>query len=111
MHYQDPYGGMLFGVGLCYGRLTDEPHFRGGINDNYFVPDTADFAFLSNDLSVVVDARFTIWRGLQFNLRWQYSILAVKRDWSFSEYSQGRWHSWSNNCYNHSLTFRLIYQF
>ena len=111
LHYQDPYGGMLFGLGLCYGRLVQQPHFQGKYNPNYFVPDTSDYSFSHDDFAVVADARFTVWRGLQFNIRWQYSLLPVKRDWQFSEYRQGRWYSWSNNCYNHSLMFRLIYQF
>ena len=111
LHFQDPYGGMLFGLGLCYGRLVQQPHFQGKYNPNYFVPDTSDYSFSHDDFAVVADARFTVWRGLQFNIRWQYSLLPVKRDWQFSEYKQGRWYSWSNNCYNHSLLFRLIYQF
>lgn len=111
LHYQDPYGGMLVGAGLSYGRLVEQPHFQGGINRDYFVPDTSDYTFNLSDIAVVADARFTIWRGLQFNLRWQYSIVPIKRDWTFSEYTKGRWHSWSNNCYNHSLSFRLIWQF
>lgn len=111
VHFQDPYGGMLFGVGLDYGRLVQQPHNIMQYNPNYFMPDTVDFSFLSDDLSVVADARFTIWRGLQLDIRWQHSLMAVKRQWNFSEYRQGRWYHWDNNCYNHSLTFRLIYQF
>ncbi len=111
IHYQDPYGGMLVGVGLNYGRLVEQPHFQGEINKKYFLPDTSDYAFNLSDLAVVADARFTIWRGLQFNLRWQYSIIPIKRDWHFTEYEMGRWREWSNNCYNHSLSFRLIWQF
>ncbi|MBR6049448.1 MAG: outer membrane beta-barrel protein [Bacteroidales bacterium] len=111
VHFQDPYGGMLFGIGLDYGRLVQQPHNIMQYNPNYFMPDTVDFSFLSDDLSVVADARFTIWRGWQLDIRWQHSLLAVKRQWNFSEYRQGRWYKWDNNCYNHSLTFRLIYQF
>lgn len=111
VHYQDPYGGMLFGLGASYGRLVQQPHFQGKYNPNYFIPDTIDYRFQSNDVCVVADARFSVWRGLQINLRWQYSLFPVKREWLFSEYTLGRWHSWTNNCYNHSLSFRLIYQF
>ena len=110
-HYQDPYGGMLVGVGMDYGRLVQQPRFLGEYNPLYFIPDTTDYTFLYDDISVVADARFTIWRGLQFNIRWQYSVVPVKREWTFSEYRQGRWYSWTNNCHNHSLLFRLIWQF
>ena len=111
LHYQDPYGGMLLGAGLCYGRLVDQPHFQGNYNPNYFVPDTGDYAFLLSDLAAVADARFTVWRGLQLNIRWQYSLMPVKRDWTFYEYRQGRWYDWKNHCYNHSIAIRLIWQF
>ena len=113
LHYQDIYGGMLLGLGVTYGRLVEQPHFRGKLQhpNPSFLPDTADFAFLNDDVAVTADFRFTVWRGLQFNMRWQYSLLPVKRDWHFSEIRQGHWQTWSNNCYNHSLIFRLIWQF
>lgn len=121
LHWQDHHGGMLIGAGLSYGRLVRQPHGTIGFNPTFFVPDTTDKAFLPNDLMVVADARFTIWRGLQFDLRWQYSLVAVKRDWKFRYFdgyesdSNGhqveRWKTKSNNCFNHSISIRLIYQF
>lgn len=111
LHYQDPYGGMLIGAGLCYGRLVQQPHGILKYNSEYFYPDTTDMTFLSNDLSVMADFRFTVWRGLQFNVRWQYSLMPIKREWSFYEKIHGRWENWENDCYNHSLAFRLIWQF
>lgn len=121
LHWQDVYGGMLFGAGISYGRLVRQPHGEVAFNPAFFVPDTTDKAFLPNDLMVVLDARFTVWRGLQLDLRWQYSILAVKRDWRFMAYSGyeydsngnivERWIPHINNCYNHSLVLRLIWQF
>ncbi len=117
LHFQDPYGGMLFGAGLSYGRLVQQPHGTIRYNPNYFYPDTTDLVFLSNDLMAVADARFTIWRGLQFNIRWQYSLLAIKRDWTFYSYhgvdAEGNavFRSHTRNCYNHSIAFRLIWQF
>ncbi len=113
VHYQDPYGGMLFGLGINLGRLVQQPHNVLKYNPAYFYPDTTDFSFLKNDLSVVADARFTIWRGLQLDFRWQYSIIAVKRDWHFYEYKNNGYtlKEYINNAYNHSVTVRLIYQF
>lgn len=113
VHFQDPYGGMLFGLGLDYGRLVQQPHNVMKYNPSYFFPDTADFAFLSNDLAVVADARFTVWNGLQLGFRWQYSLLAIKRDWHFYEYKNNgtKLDEYVNNAYNHSITVRLIWQF
>ena len=113
VHYQDPYGGMLLGLGVEYSRLVQQPHNTMKYNDKYFIPDTSDMTFLPNDLSVVADARFTIWRGLQFNLRWQHSLLPVKELWTFTEYKNNGLTvvRHSNYCYNHSIIVRLIYQF
>ncbi|MBR4738875.1 MAG: outer membrane beta-barrel protein [Bacteroidales bacterium] len=117
LHYQDPYGGMLFGAGLCYGRLVQQHFDTIKFNPAYFIPDTTDRRFLPHDLCAVADMRFTVWRGLQLNLRWQYSLLPVKRDWDFYFYNgddgegNARYRHKSNNCYNHSLSIRLIWQF
>ena len=118
LHYQDPYGGMLFGLGLSYGRLVSRPETEHwNINSDYFIPDTNDMSFINRALMAVADMRFTIWRGLQFNIRWQYSILPVKREWTFNFYSgtnadgSPRYKSKTNDCYNHSISMRLIYQF
>lgn len=117
LHFQDPYGGMLFGAGLCYGRLVQQPHGVIRYNAAYFIPDTTDMTFLRDDLCAVADMRFTVWRGLQLNLRWQYSLMAIKRDWAFHAYSgvdangDAVYKTHTRNCYNHSLSLRLIWQF
>lgn len=117
IHFQDPYGGMLFGMGLNYGRLVQQPHGVIKYNPSFFIPDTTDLTFLPHDLAVVADMRFTIWRGLQFNIRWQYSLMAIKRDWAFFTYSgteadgTPRYKTHTRDCYNQSLMFRLIWQF
>lgn len=117
VHYQDPYGGMLFGAGLSYGRLVQQPHGTIRYNPEYFIPDTNNLTFLPHDLCAVADMRFTIWRGLQLDIRWQYSILAIKRQWVFHTYNgldgdgKPRYKDHSRDCYNHALSLRLIWQF
>ena len=114
LHFTDPYGGMTFGAGFVYGRLVRQPHGMMLINYNYFVPDTSDMAFLKNDLSVALDFRFAIWKGLTINFRYQHSILPVKKNWHFTEHlssAAGDVDTWSNNCYNSSVMMRLMYVF
>lgn len=121
LHFQDPHGGMLFGAGVSYGRLVRQPHGEIGYQPQFFIPDTSDMTFLPNDLMVVADARFTVWRGLQIDLRWQYSLMPIKRDWNFYSYAgytydengnqMERWVTRTNNCYNNSIVVRLIWQF
>lgn len=121
LHYQDPYGGMLLGVGFVYGRLVQQPTGEIKYNPNNLIPDTSDMTFLKNDIAVALDARFSIWKGLQLNLRWQHSVIPVKRDWVFRQYDGveaapsgelvTRWKTSTNNCYNNVISLRLIYQF
>lgn len=111
LHYRDPYGGIMAGLGLSYGRLVEQPHSNIAYTPNYFIPDTSDMNFLSNDLSVVADVRFFVWKSLMANLRWQYSLIPIKRDWKFTEYVGNQVKTHTNNCYSHSLTLRLLWLF
>ncbi|MBQ9588411.1 MAG: outer membrane beta-barrel protein [Bacteroidales bacterium] len=114
LHFTDPYGGITLGVGLVYGRLVQQPHGILIFSPNYFMPDTSDMTFLKNDFSAAIDLRFPIWRGLTFNLRWQHSLFPVKREWSFTEHFSAApddFKTWSNDCYNSSVSIRLLYVF
>ena len=88
-----------------------QPHGKLEFNANKYLPDTTDLSFLKNDLCVVADVRFTVWRSLQLNLRWQHSIIAIKRNWLFQEKVRSYWEGEPENFYNHSIALRLIYQF
>lgn len=133
LHFRDPWGGLLIGLGFCYSRLVRQPSGIMRYNPNYFFPDTTDTHFLNNDLLLVADIRFPVWKGLSFNIRWQYSIIAAKKDWQFTEFrgtvpqlddngnpllnpdgsivTLPRRITWHNDCYNNTLAFRLIWQF
>lgn len=105
--FRDPFGGLRIGAGLVYSRLTSQPHGNLEYRPNFFSPDTNDMSFLKNDLAGALEIRFDIWRGLQFSARFQYSLIPIKKDWHF-QYSE---EVWANDCYNSSLTFRLLWQF
>ncbi len=114
--FHDNHGGLDVGAGLLYGRLVKQPH--GDIDHiSTFLPDSTDMTFLKNDLAALVDLRFTVWRGLQLNLRFQYSIIPIKKDWMFKEYENKAQirddtpRVWYNNCRNISISARLIWEF
>lgn len=113
-HFTDPYGGMTIGMGLLYSRLVQQPHGELFYDTNYFLPDTSNMSFLKNDLAFAIDFRFPVWQNLLINIRYQHSIIPIKRDWAFTEYGtqfSGGHTTWSNDLYNSSLTFRLLYVF
>lgn len=105
--FRDPYGGLRIGLGMVYSRLVAQPHGTVHFNPNYFVPDSSDMTFLKNDLAPAVEFRFTVWNNLKASIRYQYSIIPVKRNWRFSDSEN----TWTRDCYNSSLSFRLLWQF
>lgn len=114
LNFHDPYGGMTFGLGVCYGRLVQQPHGTLEYNPLYIVPDTSDMSFLKNDLSAVAAFRFTLWRNLKLELRGQYSLVDVKKGWRFTEHvtgSEGQVKEYSNDCQNFSLSMRVMWIF
>ena len=113
LHYTDPHGGLTIGAGLAYGVLVQQPHGLIKYSPTYVVPDTADMHFLRRDLTAVGDLRFPMWRDhLWLNLRLQYSIIPVKRNWLFTEYISGEDSvQYINNCYNNSISIRLLWIF
>lgn len=114
IHFTDPYGGITIGLGLVYSRLVQPPHGTILYTPNYFIPDTSDMTFKKNDFSAAMDLRFPIWRGLTINFRWQHSLLPVKQNWGFTEYptnAPNNPEKWTNNCYNSSISVRLLYVF
>lgn len=110
--FKDPYGGLRLGVGLVYSRLVQQPHDTIAFRPTYFIPDTSDMTFLKNDLAPAIECRFTIWRSLQMSIRYQYSIIPVKKGWHFTEIEgKNNKRTWDNDCYNSAVTFRLIWEF
>lgn len=107
MFFHDPFGGLRLGAGLVYSRLVSQPNGTIKYRPTFFYPDTTDMKFLKNDIAAALEARVDLWKGLQLSIRYQYSLIPVKKDWHF-------WmedNVWSNNCYNSSLTLRVIWQF
>lgn len=105
--FRDPLGGIRIGIGPVYSRLVQQPHGHIDCRPSYFLPDTNDMSFLKSDLSLAGEIRFPIWQGLQFSVRYQHSLLPVKKGWSFTEGDE----QWQNDCFNQSVMFRLLWQF
>ena len=105
--FRDPYGGLRIGLGAVYSRLVSQPHGTIEYHPTYFVPDSTDMKFLKNDLAGALEIRFDIWKGLQFSSRLQFSLIPIKKDWHFQSGDE----TWSNDCFNTSLTFRLLWEF
>ena len=113
IHFKDPIGGILIGAGVVYSRLVQQPHSSVAFKEDYFVPDLSDMSFLKNDWSLAAELRFPVWKGLRLSIRYQQSVVAVKKNWQFTEFHRNKPNpdTWTNNCYNQSATIRLLWQF
>lgn len=107
LFFHDPYGGIQIGLGMAYSRLVAQPHGTVSYNPLYFIPDSTNMSFLKNDLAPAIECRFTVWQNLKLSFRYQRSIIPVKKGWTFTMGDE----TWSNDCYNSSVTMRLIWQF
>ncbi len=118
IHYVDKRGGVTLGAGIQYGRLISTKEswtlYDTMINGMDRPLNINDHNFKKNDLSVVADFRFTIWRNFKFDVRWQYSLLPIRKDVGFfNSYNpdDDYYKSWYRDYKTHSLTFKIIYVF
>ncbi|MDR1006491.1 MAG: PorT family protein [Bacteroidales bacterium] len=117
IHYKDPKLDLMFGLGLQYGRL-----FK--VNEQWRLPespggdwvrplDTANVpSFNRNELSIVADVRFGIWKRLKCSIRWQYGLTASRKGMTYSNSKAPgttAFYQWNNDYKNHWLTLRLVY--
>lgn len=105
--FRDPYGGIEVGLGMAYSRLLAQPHGVVSFNPRFFIPDSSNMAFLKNDLAAAAEIRFTIWENLKMSIRYQRSVIPIKKEWTFHMADR----TWSNDCFNSSVTLRLLWQF
>ncbi|MDZ7740439.1 MAG: porin family protein [Bacteroidota bacterium] len=102
VHYRDK-GGLTFGAGFSWGRLVGSREIEHGDEDIAY---SDSIPFNENDVSIIADFRFKIWKRLHANVRYSYSLADI-RERTF--YSLNGADSWIRKQYNNILTFRLIY--
>jgi len=103
IHYEDK-GGVIFGLGFSWGRTVgiDETEHGKKVETT-----TLAGPYKRDDVNVLADVRFKIWKKLKFNFRYAYSVLPIR----YRTYTNTYGVSWERSQYNSILTFRLIYVF
>lgn len=116
IHYVDTKGGVALGAGLQYSVLFHS-------SEKWVLPDTlifgmdrptmTDSKFKRGDLALVGDLRFTIWRKLKCDVRYQYSLLPIREDFEFNNSyrieDNTNYRTWLRDFKNSSVTVKLIY--
>lgn len=102
LHYVDDI--FAIGAGIQYGRLVSVKEKE---QDIYNTTTTAEAAYDKNDLSILADLRFRIYKGLYINARYSYSLMSI-RERTFTDVN-----SWetieTRKQYSNVLTFRLMW--
>ncbi len=93
------------GAGFSWGRLVSVKEWEHG--QLVETTDANSGTYDKNDFSILADARIRIWKGLKFNLRYQYSLVKI-RTREFEDYNGN---TWTRNQFNNVISFRLIYIF
>jgi len=95
------------GLGFSYGRLVSSSEKEHGGN----VPPYSDTVqFKKNDFNILVDLQIRIWKQLKFNVRYAYSIAAI-RERTYHDILYQLKDPWTRKQYNNMITLRLVYVF
>ena len=102
MHYNDR--NLALGAGFQYGRLVKISEQE---QDIYNTTPKAEEAYKNNDLSILADLKYRIYRGLFFNFRYSYSLISIRNRPFQSVFDPEV--TWTRKQYHNTLTFRLMW--
>jgi len=91
-----------FGGGFSFSRLVSSREYA--TTTPAFNEDTlANFGFKKSDINLVLGGNLHLWQGLFLNIRFQYSLLSVRKNY-YPEFGRAEQ-------YNNLWTLRLMYLF
>jgi hypothetical protein len=94
---------VMAGGGISYGRLvgiTEEEHGQK-VTSTTLTSGT----YNRDDLNLIADVRFRIYKKFQFNVRYAYSIAQIRT----REFEDFLGNTWERKQYNNLISFRFIY--
>ncbi|MBQ0112644.1 MAG: outer membrane beta-barrel protein [Bacteroidales bacterium] len=116
VHWIDKRGGVTLGIGAQYGRLVHS-YEAWGLTDTLIHgmerPLTTNARFDKNDWSFVGDLRFTMWQKFKIDVRYQYSLVPIRKDFEFfNSYNLNdnvNFRKWTRDFKSSWVTVKLIY--
>lgn len=93
-----------FGLGVSYGRLLSTRESMSLDTASSLMVDFTKYPFRSTSIDAVASAQMHIWKGLFFNIRFQYGLIPMRTD---SPPGLSR----SNRQFNNLWSVRLMYVF
>jgi len=95
------------GVGVAYGQLINVKEWAHGVETDSI---TLSGPYNMGDLSVVADLQIRLWSKLWVDVRYQYSMLMIRKDVPFSDPTNPK-NTWTRNQYNNVISLRLTWVF
>jgi len=118
VHYEDPRSKFGIGIGFAWSRLVFikeiEHDFRGAdtVRGGRRLTTTVNSGrYHKNDWGIIADLKVPIYKGLKFNIRFQYSLAPFGKVRKFYSNSENISVPIERKPYHNTLTFRVIYSF
>lgn len=113
-HYEDPNTGWAIGAGFSWGRLVRAKEVYNGFQRT---TNARSKTYSRNDWSIFGDVKIRIWKGLKFNIRYQYSLAPIRKmnyttmllNNNNGEITRTVKDSWTRKLHNNTITIRFIY--
>lgn len=106
VHYEDFRSGCSIGAGFSWGRLVRAKEIYNGF---LRTTNVRSKTYSTSDWGVFADARIKLWRGLKLGIRYQYSLVPVRKMTYTTVKTNGATDSWNRKFYNTSISVRLMY--
>lgn len=103
VHYEDHRANWGIGLGFSWGRLVRVKELENGYT---LLTDLNSKTYKRDDWSAIVDVKFSIYKNLKFNIRFQHSIVPIReREFVYAQTGEVE----VRKQLNQVLTFRIIY--
>lgn len=108
IHFEERYSGCTFGLGFAWGRLVRVSEIYNGFTRT-ITARSGDYK--KSDWSVIADLNIRLYKNLNLNLRYEYSLVPIR--YANFEYmrNDGSTLTETHKYHNNMISARLIYYF
>lgn len=108
IHYEEMYSGCTFGVGFAWSRLVRAHEVYNGFTRTI---NARSGHYKKSDWSVIADINIRLYKGLNLNFRYEYSLVPVRKTLFEYRRNDGSTLAETHKYYNNMLSVRLEYYF
>jgi hypothetical protein len=106
VHYEERYSGCTFGLGFAWGRLVRAHEIYNGFTRTTTV---RSGVYSKNDWSVIADVNIRLYKNLNLNFRYEYSMVPIRTMEYVFLLNDGTTMTEVQKFHNHMISVRLAY--